>query len=286
MKLFSTFFTALVAVVMLASCNSGERYESTYFSVEIPNGMKTVDTGEKLADIPNLSFKSDNESELGSIIMFPFQADPKIMLTNQTVGGMNPAFHGMTFGEMEEVTIDDIRGWKVKMTGTLAEIFKGEGVVFCADIDKACVLVYTIGEKGIPAFTDKFIGSIKINKEAVDAVQADPTTAVETVVTMSRVNLPVTIDRETTWEAIKIDNETKTVTMVMKLNGTAADFEGLAELLTANRDAVAQSMRQSKESDLLINVPASYGYNLAYQYVAADSDEPLGTLTITADELK
>ncbi len=199
---------------------------------------------------------------------------------------MNPALIGMTFGEMTAVTIDGIEGWKVAMSGVMAGQIAGEGEVFCADIDNACVIAFTAGKDAVPSFTDKFIGSIQVNKEAVDAIQADPVKAIETVVDLTRANLPMPIDEITTWRAINVDNDAKNVNVVMSLNGNVCDFEGSAKIIEANRESVVRTLRSSIDSDLTLSVPVSYGYSITYQYVPSNSDEPVATLTITPDELK
>ncbi len=203
---------------------------------------------------------------------------------------MNPALIGMTFGEMTAVTIDGIEGWKVAMSGVMAGQIAGEGEVFCADIDNACVIAFTAGKDAVPSFTDKFIGSIQVNKEAVDAIQADPIKAVDMVADVPRTNLPMQVDEVTIWNDIIVDHDSRTVALEMKVPGTASDYEGFigdsSEALNELRNSMIQDLRAGKSYDMLISVPVTYDYTISYRYSTPDTNEPVFTIDIPAEELK
>ncbi len=282
MKSFSKLFTALMAVVMLASCGPKNKFDSAYFSFDIPDGIEIEDDNDVLTYFHNADY-----SEMGQILLYPIKTDPKTMLHNETIGYMNIWLHDMTFGDIESADIEGVQGWKVTMTGTYGGHQIKEGEVFCADIDNACVIVISVGENGIPAFTDKLIGSIKVKKDAIEAIWNNPAKAVETVVeVIETFMLPQRLDETTTYQAINMDEASKTVNMIFKLTGDPAEFEGFTKLTGSLRDAFIETVREELPNDELLSIPVKHGYSLSYKYLLPESNEPAELITITADDLK
>lgn len=284
MKTFSRLFVALLSLAIVTSCGKKETFESKFFSVEIPDGL----TVENIEEVDNMAYAdgvsaSDDKGAV-AVVLFPFKADAKGQLQNQTIGGGNVALKGMSFGEIEPAKMGEHDGWKVPMTGMLeGKMCTGE--VYAAVFDNACVIAFSAGENELPANTPEFLNSIKINKEAIDAFQSDPANVVDAVASLAKMNCPARVDEITTWKTVVVDNEAKSVKLIMEIDGVASEFGDMQALLDSMRPTLLASLRAGASSDMLISVPVSYGYSEGYDYVDK-SGNVLATIMFSADELK
>lgn len=275
----------MAVILLMTACGSKQNnFESRFFAANFPEGMdvQAIETGTLCDGVMALNEK--DQTVMGMTLL-PFDTDAQTMLQTQTYGGSNPALRGMTFGEMVSADVDGHKGWKVPMSGQL-QGFSCIGDVYAINIDNCCVVAFVAAAKDMPEGVDEFLKSITINKEEVEKFQSDPKEMVDAVVQMANTNCPMMVDEQTTWSTTEVNNSAKEVYLIMNLQGEADQWEVLKELEGTLREEMLASLRESKKTDLLIDVPVNCGYSIGYKYFAEDSTSPLLTITFTPEDFK
>ncbi len=272
---------------MFAGCDSGKTIESKYFSISEPRGTLFTTEEKPTDDVCGVTFYFDRDSSAyATLTVFPMQQhDTESALNTQTVGGANYTLHDMQFSTPVPLDAGSAKGWKTSMKGKMLSK-ECSGDIACLDIDNAYVVAISVGPEGAPVSLDKLIKSLKVNKAAVDELQADTARYVDAIAKTAQISLPMQIDETTEWNHIQVNHKFKTVFNVFMVPGPAGDYEGLDELLEEGRKDMVASLRGDNSGDLLISIPVSLGYNIGYTYMTNDDYKIVGTIVLQNSELR